>query len=36
MSEYISQEDALAHQEWVAENYVVDLDSGRIVKSEEQ
>jgi len=35
MSDYINTEDALAHQEWVADNYVVDLESGRIVKQEE-
>ena len=35
MPEYTSQEDALTHQEWVAEHYIIDLETGRIIKSEE-
>ena len=35
MSEYINSEDAIAHQEYIAEHYVVDLETGRIVKQED-
>jgi len=35
MSEYTSAEDALAHQEYVAEHYIIDLSTGRIVKEDQ-
>jgi hypothetical protein len=34
MSEYIELDDALAHQEYVAEHYVVDLETGRIIQAD--
>jgi hypothetical protein len=34
MSEYIELDDAIAHQEWLAENYIVDLETGRIIQAE--
>lgn len=35
MSEYINIGDAITHQEWMSEAYVVDLETGLIIKTEE-
>jgi len=35
MSEYTNLDDAIAHQEWIAEHYIVDVDNGVIIKSED-
>jgi hypothetical protein len=35
MSEYTNIEDAITHQEWFSETYVVDLETGRIIKTDE-
>jgi hypothetical protein len=34
MSEYIELDDAIAHQEWFAENYIIDLETGRIIQAD--